>query len=121
MFERSPVVFIFPISLALIAITIYFSLFYSGLKLLSLSEVPIKIAAICTSFCVIELLVQNVLYQISQYTGYILLFSLILYFVKYLGITSWYGFAVPIFVWLLGSVLLGFSGLFLGRLMGNQT
>ncbi len=121
MFERIPVTFIFPISLALIAMTIYFTLFYGGLKLFGFSETPIKIATICTSFCLIELLVQNVLYQISQYTGYILLFALILYFVKYLGITSWYGFVVPISVWGLGSVLLGFSGLLLGQLMSNQT
>ncbi|MGJ8681811.1 hypothetical protein [Paraglaciecola sp.] len=112
---------LFPILLALIAMTIYFSLFYSGLKLFSLVENPMKIAAICTSFCVIELIAQNVIYQISQYTGYILLFALILYFVKFLGITSWHGFVVPILVWVLGSVLLGFSGLMLGHLMSNQT
>ncbi len=121
MFERIPVTFIFPISIALIAIAIYFSLFYGGLKLFHLSETPMKIAAICTSFCVIEILAQNVIYQISQYTGYILLFALILYFVKYLSITSWHGFVVPISVWVLGNVILGFSGLLLGQLMSNQT
>gem|GEM_PF-5405844 len=80
-----------------------------------------RIAAICTSFCVIEILAQNFLYQISQYTGYILLFALILYFVKYLCITTWHGFVVPISVWVLGSVLLGLSELFLGQLMIKRT
>jgi hypothetical protein len=121
MFERIPVTFLFPIYLALIAMTIYFALFYGGLRLFNLSESPMKIAAICTSFCVIEILAQNFIYQISQYTGYILLFALILYFVKYLGITSWHGFVVPISVWVLGSLLLGLSGLLLGQLMSNQT
>jgi len=121
MFERSPVTYLYPISLVLIAITIYFAMFYAGLKLYKLSEVPMKIATICTLFCLIELLAQNVLYQISQYTGYILLFALIIYFVKHLGITSWHSFVIPIVVWGLGSVLLGFIGLLLGQLMGNKT
>jgi hypothetical protein len=112
---------IYSISIAILVIAINFALYYVSVRYFGLVAAPLKVAAVCTTFCTLELIVQHFVYQISPYTRYVLVIGLIAYFTKYLGITSWHGFASPIVICLASSLLVGVSGLTLHQLMGNQT
>jgi hypothetical protein len=108
---------IYSISIAILVIAINFALYYVSVRYFGLVAAPLKVAAVCT----LEVIVQHFVYQISPYTRYVLVIGLITYFTKYLGITSWHGFALPIVICLASSLLVGVSGLTLHQLMGNQT
>ncbi len=80
---------------------INFGLFYSSFK--KLTNEPYLVAFICTAIYAFNLQGPN--FESANIFDLVIIASVVLYLVKYMKITSWHSYVIPIVIWM-------FSGFF---------